>query len=135
MRLEVRHQLWIAAVAVAVFFVNLGATRFWDQDEAFFARTAVEMQQRHDWVVPYFNDELFAHKPPLMYWMMRSRLRTVRYHRVCRAVLVGGIRRRHGTLGLSTGPANVQCRGRPLGRAGDGDFADVRCRRAGGHTG
>ena len=30
------------------------------------------MHQRHDWVVPYFNDEMFAHKPPLMYWMMRT---------------------------------------------------------------
>lgn len=71
MRLSTRHQLVIAALGAVVFFVNLGATRLWDQDEAYFARTAVEMQQRHDWVVPYFNHEMFAHKPPLMYWMMR----------------------------------------------------------------
>ncbi len=71
MRLEVRHQLSIVVLGVAVFFTNLGVTRLWDQDEAFFARAAVEMQQRHDWVVPYFNGELFAHKPPFMFWMMR----------------------------------------------------------------
>ncbi len=72
MRQSVRHQLLIAAAAAIVFFTNLGATRLWDQDEAFFARSAVEMHQRHEWVVPYFNDELFAHKPPLMFWMMRT---------------------------------------------------------------
>jgi 4-amino-4-deoxy-L-arabinose transferase-like glycosyltransferase len=72
MREAVRHQLLIAAVAVAVFFTNLGVTRLWDQDEAFFARTAVEMQQRNDWIVPYFNGEVFAHKPPFMFWMMRT---------------------------------------------------------------
>ncbi len=72
MRQSVRHQLFIAAVAAVVLFTNLGATRLWDQDEAFFARSAVEMHQRHEWVVPYFNGELFAHKPPLMFWMMRT---------------------------------------------------------------
>jgi 4-amino-4-deoxy-L-arabinose transferase-like glycosyltransferase len=72
MREAVRHQWIIAAVAFVVFFANLGATRLWDQDEAFFARAAVEMHQRNDWVVPYFNGEVFAHKPPFMFWMMRT---------------------------------------------------------------
>ena len=67
-----RNQLGIALLGAVVLFVNLGATRLWDQDEAYFARTAVEMHQRHEWVVPYFNDEMFAHKPPLMYWMMHA---------------------------------------------------------------
>ena len=71
MRQSVRHQAWIVLAAVVVFFTNLGATRLWDQDEAYFARCAVEMHQRGEWVVPYFNDEVFAHKPPFMFWMMR----------------------------------------------------------------
>ncbi len=71
MRQSVRHQTWIILAAVIVFFTNLGITRLWDQDEAYFARCAVEMHQRGEWVVPYFNDELFAHKPPFMFWMMR----------------------------------------------------------------
>src|SRR5262245_24789893 len=45
MRQAVRHQIWIAALAIVVFFANLGATRLWDQDEAFFARAAVEMHE------------------------------------------------------------------------------------------
>jgi 4-amino-4-deoxy-L-arabinose transferase-like glycosyltransferase len=68
---SVRHQVWIVAVGAIVFFANLGVTRLWDQDEAYFARTAVEMHERNDWIVPYFNGEPFAHKPPLMFWMMR----------------------------------------------------------------
>ena len=71
MRQTVRHQIWITGIAVIALFTNLGATRLWDQDEAFFARTAVEMRERNEWIVPYFNGELFAHKPPLMFWMMR----------------------------------------------------------------
>lgn len=71
MRPSIRHQLLITAIGLIVFYVNLGATRLWDQDEAYFARTAVEMHQRQEWVVPYFNGEVFAHKPPLMFWMMR----------------------------------------------------------------
>jgi 4-amino-4-deoxy-L-arabinose transferase-like glycosyltransferase len=71
MQVSTRHQLWILAVGAIAFFANLGATRLWDQDEAYFARTAVEMHERNEWVVPYFNGEPFAHKPPLMFWMMR----------------------------------------------------------------
>ncbi len=71
MRQDLRHQIWIAVTAVAVLFTNLGVARLWDQDEAFFARTAVEMHERHEWIVPYFNGEVFAHKPPLMFWLMR----------------------------------------------------------------
>ena len=107
MRQYLRHQLWIATTAVAVLFTNLGVTRLWDQDEAFFARTAVEMHQRHEWIVPYFNGELFAHKPPLMFWLMRRRVSVVRRDGIRRAVLVGGVRRGHGAVGLSTGAANV----------------------------
>lgn len=71
MQASVRHQIEIFAVGIIVFFSNLGVTRLWDQDEAYFARTAVEMHERNEWVVPYFNGEPFAHKPPLMFWMMR----------------------------------------------------------------
>jgi 4-amino-4-deoxy-L-arabinose transferase-like glycosyltransferase len=71
MRQSLKHQFLIFGIAAVAFFSNLGATRLWDVDEPFFARTAVEMHQRNEWVVPYFNGEVFAHKPPFMYWMMR----------------------------------------------------------------
>ncbi|WP_339910587.1 glycosyltransferase family 39 protein [Symmachiella dynata] len=65
-----RHETWILIAALIAFFTNLGATRLWDEDESFFAATAAEMHQRGEWTVPYFNGELFSHKPPFMYWMM-----------------------------------------------------------------
>ena len=66
-----RDRLLVLAAALVMFFTGLGATRLWDEDEGFFAATAVEMHHRHEWIVPWYNGEVFAHKPPLMYWVMR----------------------------------------------------------------
>ena len=64
-------QALIATVAAfVVFFLNLGTTHLWDEDEGFFAGTAAEMFAANDWVEPQFNGSLFSHKPPFMYWMM-----------------------------------------------------------------
>lgn len=65
------HQALIIAVAAVSYFTALGSTRLWDEDEAFFATAAAEMHRHDEWIVPTFNEELFAHKPPFMYWMMR----------------------------------------------------------------
>jgi 4-amino-4-deoxy-L-arabinose transferase-like glycosyltransferase len=67
---QVRQGLILFAVAAAVFLPRLGATRLWDDDETFFAQVAREMYDRGDVVVPWFNQALFSHKPPFMYWMM-----------------------------------------------------------------
>ena len=66
-----RDWLWVLLAAGVTFFTGLGATRLWDEDEGFFAATASEMHRRDEWIVPYYNGEVFAHKPPLMYWVMR----------------------------------------------------------------
>ncbi len=66
-----RDRLLVLAAALVMFFTGLGATRLWDEDEGFFAATAAEMHHRNDWIVPWYNGEVFAHKPPLMYWFMR----------------------------------------------------------------
>ncbi|MCX7642913.1 MAG: glycosyltransferase family 39 protein, partial [Armatimonadetes bacterium] len=39
-------------------------------DEAYYARVPIEMRERRDWVVPYFNGEPRYKKPPLMYWLV-----------------------------------------------------------------
>lgn len=62
---------WILAAALVTFFTGLGVPALFDQDEGYFAGTALEMHRRGDWIVPTFNGELFGHKPPLMFWMMR----------------------------------------------------------------
>lgn len=64
--------LVILTVSAAILLPSLNATRFWDQDEGYYASVALEMHQRDDWIVPTFNGELFAHKPPVMYWGMRA---------------------------------------------------------------
>jgi 4-amino-4-deoxy-L-arabinose transferase-like glycosyltransferase len=60
----------LSMVGVLVLFLQLGNSRFWDQDEGYYASVAYEMYRRGDWIVPTFNEQLFAHKPPLMYWGM-----------------------------------------------------------------
>lgn len=70
MNQSTRYQLIIIILAAIAFFTNLGATSLWDQDEAYFAGTAAEMHARGDWITPYFNGEMFGHKPPFMFWMM-----------------------------------------------------------------
>ena len=69
---SVRHQLLLVGLSALVFFINLGAARLWDIDEAIFSQAAAEMNERGDYVVPYFNHKLFPDKPALMYWGMIS---------------------------------------------------------------
>ena len=42
-----------------------------DRDEPRFAQATVEMIERPDWIVPYFNGEYRFDKPVLTYWLMR----------------------------------------------------------------
>ncbi|MBN2022181.1 MAG: glycosyltransferase family 39 protein [Pirellulales bacterium] len=65
-----KHQAWIVVVGLVVFFWNLGAAALFDMDEALYASCAREMAQRGDWVVPWFNGQMFPDKPPLMFWLM-----------------------------------------------------------------
>lgn len=67
---QLRYQLIIAAAASVIFFINLGATGLWDMDEALYTTCAREMFDRGDWVVPWFNGQMFPEKPPLMFWTM-----------------------------------------------------------------
>ena len=67
-----RYQWIVIAVSLICLFGSLAGSRFWDQDEGYFAGTATEMYARGEWVVPIFNGDLFGHKPPWMYWMMMA---------------------------------------------------------------
>jgi 4-amino-4-deoxy-L-arabinose transferase-like glycosyltransferase len=61
---------WIVTAATVISFTNLGGAALWDEDETLYASCAREMLQRDDWVVPYFNGQMFPDKPPLMFWTM-----------------------------------------------------------------
>jgi 4-amino-4-deoxy-L-arabinose transferase-like glycosyltransferase len=73
---------WRRALAVAgVAWVGLLAltplTSLWDRDEPRFAQAAVEMLASGDYLVPTFNGELRAQKPPLIYWLMTVSIRII----------------------------------------------------------
>jgi 4-amino-4-deoxy-L-arabinose transferase-like glycosyltransferase len=76
MRQQIVHQLLVVAAAAVIAFTTLGGAALWDEDEPLYAACAWEMLQRGDWVVPYYNGEMFPDKPPLMYWMMMSGMET-----------------------------------------------------------
>lgn len=66
----IRHPLLLCLLAAGVFVFRLGGAHLWDRDEPRNARCAQEMLERNDWITPTFNDELRAHKPVLLYWLM-----------------------------------------------------------------
>lgn len=66
-----KHQLLVLFLLGIVFlFSGIGNGRLWDQDETTYAQVAREMIQTGDWVVPRYDGQLLAHKPPLSYWAM-----------------------------------------------------------------
>lgn len=44
----------------------------WAPDEARFAYVAKEMREEGHWLVPHRNGEYYAHKPPLMFWLINA---------------------------------------------------------------
>jgi 4-amino-4-deoxy-L-arabinose transferase-like glycosyltransferase len=71
------HWFWILLIGSLAYLTNLGATHLWDVDEAIFSRCSVEMLERGDWVTPYYNGEVFGHKPPVMYWFQMAAFRAM----------------------------------------------------------
>lgn len=71
-RSDFRAALLLAAVVAVFLMLLMPATQLWDRDETLYARTAVEMLGSGNWLLPTFNGTTFAHKPPLIYWLMAS---------------------------------------------------------------
>jgi len=44
----------------------------WAPDEARFALVAREMREGGHWLVPFRQGEFYAHKPPLMFWLINA---------------------------------------------------------------
>lgn len=62
----------LAVLASLPALVENGDNLPLDSHEALVARTAEEMLQRGDWLVPYFNGETRLKKPPLAYWAVMA---------------------------------------------------------------
>ena len=59
-----------AAVICVCYMVMITQTTLWDRDEPRFARASVEMIESGNYLFPTFNDEVWADKPVLVYWLM-----------------------------------------------------------------
>ncbi len=67
-----RYPRWFLTLAALLYLLpGIAWMPLVDRDEPRFSRATVEMMERGDWVVPYFNNEYRFDKPPLTYWWMR----------------------------------------------------------------
>ena len=73
--LSLRHPCALLCVFFCFYLGVASLTSLWDRDEPRFARAAVEMLETGDYLVPTFNGELRADKPPLIYWCMNPWIR------------------------------------------------------------
>lgn len=70
-----RYLCGLVLVSFCFYLAVASFTSLWDRDEPRFARAAVEMLETGDYLVPTFNGELRADKPPLIYWCMNPWIR------------------------------------------------------------
>lgn len=64
--------LGLTLLALVALIPGIWSLPLVDRDEPRFAHATVEMIEREEWAVPYFNDEYRFDKPPLTYWWMRA---------------------------------------------------------------
>ncbi len=71
-----RELLLLASLCALFFGWRLGHLPLIDPDEPFYALSAREMLNAHDWVVPRIFGHPQFEKPPVVYWMMMSSMAT-----------------------------------------------------------
>ena len=66
-----RFAALLAVLLVPLYlWLGLGNRDVWAPDEPRFALVAREMQQRGNYALPTINGEMYAHKPPLLFWLI-----------------------------------------------------------------
>ena len=67
---------WLALAALVILplylWAGLGNRDVWAPDEPRYALVAREMQERGNYALPTVNGEPYAHKPPLLFWLMTA---------------------------------------------------------------
>ncbi len=53
-----------------LFFFNLNRWDLWNPDEPRYAQVAREMVNGGDWILMHYNGKVYAHKPPLFFWVI-----------------------------------------------------------------
>ena len=69
--------LGVGALAVVAYFVGNERVSLWDRDEPRYAQCAREMLQSGDWVVPRLYGEPRTAKPPLIYWLQATAMKSL----------------------------------------------------------
>jgi len=70
--LFLRKHAWWLLLLIAVMMLTPGITTpLIDSDEPRFSGATLEMMERGEWIVPYFNGVYRFDKPPLTYWLQR----------------------------------------------------------------
>lgn len=67
--------LGLTLLAIVALIPGIWSLPLVDRDEPRFSHATVEMIDRGEWAIPYFNDEYRFDKPPLTYWWMRANFR------------------------------------------------------------
>ncbi len=67
-----KRLLVIILFAVAVWVPGYLRRELWEPDEARYAYVAQEMRAENHWFVPHRHGEFYAHKPPLMFWLINA---------------------------------------------------------------
>lgn len=58
---------FLVILAMAILFTRLGRNALYF-DEAIYAQVSKEMVERHDWLTPHWNEQLWFHKSPVFFW-------------------------------------------------------------------
>jgi 4-amino-4-deoxy-L-arabinose transferase-like glycosyltransferase len=70
METRTKYLLFLILVGGSVFLFNLGGRDLWEPDETRYAVIAREMKETGHWILPHFNSEVYAEKPPLYFWLV-----------------------------------------------------------------
>jgi 4-amino-4-deoxy-L-arabinose transferase-like glycosyltransferase len=76
-KLTARPERWIICLSLLLLLAGNWILPLTDRDEARFAEASREMLLRHDYVVPWFNDEWRLFKPALIYWCQLASYRVL----------------------------------------------------------
>lgn len=58
----------LCSIIFISLFINLGGAPLFDEDEGAYSEVSREMLASGDFITPRLNNEVFFHKPPVIYW-------------------------------------------------------------------
>jgi 4-amino-4-deoxy-L-arabinose transferase-like glycosyltransferase len=67
-----KRLLVIVLFAAALWIPGYLCRDLWEPDEARYAYVAQEMRAGNHWFVPHRHGDFYAHKPPLMFWLINA---------------------------------------------------------------